>query len=165
MCLSLPSEVRRGHQIPWNWNYGWLWVTVWMIGIELRPSVRAASAQTTEPSLQSLCLCFYFVFTSNTKALCTTSPHGKVSCMHFEVLFWICCLINYHLVLLWGILIPTMKLSCRKVKWLQASCNESVGLNLEWNEFWTILASAWFTLQNLSILVIRWINCMVLLNI
>ena len=23
-----------GHWIPWNWSYGWLWTTVWVLGTE-----------------------------------------------------------------------------------------------------------------------------------
>ena len=37
-------EVRRGHQIPWNWNYRWLWATMWVLGIKPGGSGRAASA-------------------------------------------------------------------------------------------------------------------------
>lgn len=33
VCL-VPLEVRRGYQIPWNWNYGWLWTTMWVLALK-----------------------------------------------------------------------------------------------------------------------------------
>ena len=43
MCL-VPVEAKRRHLISWNWNYRQLWVTMWLLGIELRTSGRAVSA-------------------------------------------------------------------------------------------------------------------------
>ena len=42
-CL-VPTEVRRGLQIPWNWSYGWVWATVWVLKTESGSSARATSA-------------------------------------------------------------------------------------------------------------------------
>lgn len=39
VCL-VPLEVRRGPQISKNWSYGWLWVSLWVLGIELWSSIR-----------------------------------------------------------------------------------------------------------------------------
>ena len=33
-----------GCQLPWSWSYRQLWTTMWLLGIELRTSGRAASA-------------------------------------------------------------------------------------------------------------------------
>lgn len=41
-CL-LPSEVKRGHQILWDWSYWQLEVTTWVLETELMSSARAAS--------------------------------------------------------------------------------------------------------------------------
>lgn len=43
MCL-VPMEASRGHQMPRNWCYQWLWVTMWVPGIKPRYSARAACA-------------------------------------------------------------------------------------------------------------------------
>ena len=35
LCACLvPTEARRGHRLPWNWSYRWLWATVWVLRIE-----------------------------------------------------------------------------------------------------------------------------------
>lgn len=35
ICVYVPHtwwlEIRRGHQALWNWNYGWLWATRWVL--------------------------------------------------------------------------------------------------------------------------------------
>lgn len=38
------TEIRRGHWMPWNYTYGWLWATIWMLGIEPRSFARTRSA-------------------------------------------------------------------------------------------------------------------------
>lgn len=43
VCL-VPEEARRGSWIPWNWSYGWLWVTMWVLGVEQWSSTRATRA-------------------------------------------------------------------------------------------------------------------------
>lgn len=49
MCVCAPSasvvskEDRRGSQISWSWSYE-LWATMWVQGLEPRPSWRATSA-------------------------------------------------------------------------------------------------------------------------
>lgn len=40
----VPQEARRGHWIPWNQSYGWLWACIWMLGIEPRCASQAISA-------------------------------------------------------------------------------------------------------------------------
>lgn len=44
VCMPVPTEVRRRHWVPWNLSYGWLLATIWVLGIELRCSGRAARA-------------------------------------------------------------------------------------------------------------------------
>ena len=41
---AVPSEVRRGHQIPCSWSYSWLWAAMWVLRSDLVSSARAASA-------------------------------------------------------------------------------------------------------------------------
>lgn len=60
-ALLVPAGSRRGHQTPWNWIYTWLWASKCVLGIKARPSGRAASALSTEPSLQPLPLLFKFL--------------------------------------------------------------------------------------------------------
>ena len=33
LCPAMPVEVRRGGWIPWNWGYGWLLATMWVLEI------------------------------------------------------------------------------------------------------------------------------------
>lgn len=40
----MPIEAKKEHQIPWNWNHGWVRVTMWVLGLELASSGRAARA-------------------------------------------------------------------------------------------------------------------------
>lgn len=42
---KVPEEARRGHRIPWNLSYEWLWSAVWVLGIE-------STALNTESFLQ-----------------------------------------------------------------------------------------------------------------
>lgn len=42
MCL--PAGIRRGHQIPWDWSFRWLWATVCALRVKPRSSTRIASA-------------------------------------------------------------------------------------------------------------------------
>lgn len=64
MCITCMSGACRGHWIPRNWSYEWLWVTVWVLGNESRSSARAANILNCYPSLQplvSFCpFCLYF---------------------------------------------------------------------------------------------------------
>lgn len=39
----------RGHQIPRDWSCRWLWAAVWVLGLELRTSGRAARVISPEP--------------------------------------------------------------------------------------------------------------------
>lgn len=54
---AVSPEGRRGHWIPWIWNYRWLWTSVWMLGTKYNTSRRAASALDSE-SLNHLTLCY-----------------------------------------------------------------------------------------------------------
>jgi hypothetical protein len=39
----ISKKHRRRHQILWNQSYGWLQAAMWVLEIELRSSIRAAS--------------------------------------------------------------------------------------------------------------------------
>lgn len=41
---AVPVEVRRGRWVPWNWSYGRLGATMWVLEPELRSSVSAPTA-------------------------------------------------------------------------------------------------------------------------
>lgn len=46
------AEKRRGCQVPWDWSYGQLWATKWMLEIKPESFGRAASVPfTIKPSL------------------------------------------------------------------------------------------------------------------
>lgn len=42
-CL-LPVEARKGHNMPWDWDYRWLLATTWVLGIKPMSSTRTAIA-------------------------------------------------------------------------------------------------------------------------
>lgn len=42
-AYMVPVEIRGGHLFLWDWNYGCLWVTLWVLEIESRYSARAKS--------------------------------------------------------------------------------------------------------------------------
>jgi hypothetical protein len=54
VCL-VPEEARRGNKIPSS--YRWLWDTVWVLGMKLRPSTRTRSALSHLPCHFILCAC------------------------------------------------------------------------------------------------------------
>lgn len=41
LASLMPAEVRSGSWILWNWNYEWLWTSIWVLGTEPRPSASA----------------------------------------------------------------------------------------------------------------------------
>lgn len=49
-CL-VATEIRRQCQIPWNWSYGQLWTTIWVLRIEPNSSVKKPVLLATEPYL------------------------------------------------------------------------------------------------------------------
>lgn len=51
-ACQLPSEDRRGCQIPWNWNYSQLWTNMWVLEKEPRFSGRVVRGSKAEPFLQ-----------------------------------------------------------------------------------------------------------------
>jgi hypothetical protein len=54
LCVCLvPTEVRRQHQIPWNWSHRWWWPIMYVLGTEPGSSAKVASVLTTEPPLCS----------------------------------------------------------------------------------------------------------------
>lgn len=46
VCLVPITRVKRGHQIPQNWSYSHLGVTIWMLGSEPWSSIRTVNALT-----------------------------------------------------------------------------------------------------------------------
>ena len=70
MCMSvLPAwvyarmicaEVKRGHWIPWNWNYRWLGATLEGLGTEEQKALL-----TTDLLLQLSVFLFHFQFLNN----------------------------------------------------------------------------------------------------
>lgn len=46
---TVHMEARRGPWIPWSWTYRWLWVTLWVLGIEPDPLEEQPLLVTTEP--------------------------------------------------------------------------------------------------------------------
>jgi hypothetical protein len=62
ICLPrvglMSYKSRRGHQIAWNWNYRWLWVTLWVLGMKLRSSrttVSSLNCWAVSPALLIWC--------------------------------------------------------------------------------------------------------------
>lgn len=55
MCL-VPEAARRGHQIPCNWSYSYLWTTTWVLG--LRSNAGAASVLICWATTSTLSLFF-----------------------------------------------------------------------------------------------------------
>lgn len=53
-CILEPKEIRRGHWIPQNWIYKWLWVRVWVLGHRPRSSEERYVSITKETSHQKL---------------------------------------------------------------------------------------------------------------
>lgn len=60
-CVFLGlAEIRREHQMLWNWSCRWVWAAMWVLGIEPRSTGRAASALkhwATSPALMMMVLC------------------------------------------------------------------------------------------------------------
>lgn len=52
-------EVGRWHSILWRWSSRWLWVMMWVMGIESRSSEDQQVLLTGEPSLQPVCVYLY----------------------------------------------------------------------------------------------------------
>lgn len=55
------TEARKEHQILQNWNYGWLYVSMWVFGTKLGPSERAANAlihRVSSPDFTPVCIWF-----------------------------------------------------------------------------------------------------------
>lgn len=38
--LEIPAEIIRGHQLPCNWSYRWLWAIMLVLGTEPSSSAR-----------------------------------------------------------------------------------------------------------------------------
>jgi hypothetical protein len=53
-CMCGASDARKEDPILWNFNYRWLWATMWLLGIELGPLEEQPVLLTTESSLQPL---------------------------------------------------------------------------------------------------------------
>lgn len=44
LTYMVPMESRKGHQMPWNWSFEWLWVSMWILGTELWKSNKCAKS-------------------------------------------------------------------------------------------------------------------------
>ena len=58
---TVPTEVRRGCQIPWNWSYGCLLATMWVLGIEPGPLQEQLVLSAT-PALPSCFFKYDFIY-------------------------------------------------------------------------------------------------------
>jgi hypothetical protein len=103
VCL-VPGKGRRGNQI-WNWNYGWVWPILWVLGTEPESSARTACALShwSIPPPQHWCL---------NKELLPQITRREI------VLYWllasvffiwyigkICTVIAVHYCSFWGVLL------------------------------------------------------------
>lgn len=55
-------DVRWGHQIPWNWNSGSLWDSMWVLGQNPGPQQEQQVLLVIEPCLQLLSYPFLLIF-------------------------------------------------------------------------------------------------------
>lgn len=62
MCVPSACRARRGHRTPWNWSRGWLWVIIWVLGIEPGSLKRQPLLLTAKPSLDPVLEVFLFLF-------------------------------------------------------------------------------------------------------
>lgn len=60
LCVWLiTTGIRRGHRIPSNWSYRWLWTTMLvLLGVKPRPSARARSA-LNHWAVSAALLCYF----------------------------------------------------------------------------------------------------------
>ena len=84
LCICpMLKEVRRGHRIPWNWSDGWLWTTIWVLGIELGPSTRVTGALNhwaiSSALLLSFEMEFYYVASPSLLSAGMTGAHYHTS--------------------------------------------------------------------------------------
>lgn len=47
LCVSHTTETIQGSQMPWKWSYGHLWITMWVLGLKVRSSAKAARDPNT----------------------------------------------------------------------------------------------------------------------
>jgi hypothetical protein len=65
MC-AVPKKDRRGHCIPWDLSYTWLWVAMQILGIDFKFSLRATSTLNHWTiSLVCCCCCCCCCFCCN----------------------------------------------------------------------------------------------------
>ena len=60
MYMPDAQEVKRGYQIPWNWNYRGVWATTWVLGVEFKSSEIATSEPSLHPSPEKSLICSKF---------------------------------------------------------------------------------------------------------
>jgi hypothetical protein len=76
-CSCSHWHTRRGHRT----HYGWLWTTIWLLGIELRTSDMQSVLLTPEPFLQPPYLCYFIIYhyeTIENSCLSIPTMKGKV---------------------------------------------------------------------------------------
>lgn len=61
VCLVL-TEVRSGHQIPWNWSYGWLRGSPWLLELNMGHLQEQKSSKLLN---RLLCTSWYLRFPGN----------------------------------------------------------------------------------------------------
>lgn len=71
-----------GRQIPWNWSYGWLWVSMWVAGIKAGCSERVVSTLNHWAISISYCLLSWYAL------LCCWQTHEYSTGSHIFCYLW-----------------------------------------------------------------------------
>lgn len=87
-CL-VQTEVRRRHQIAWDWSYKRFWAPMWVLRIEHGPPSRATSALSCLANSPAPTLLFFF---NHTVLFCCKLLHCVWRAWPWKIIFsWRCC--------------------------------------------------------------------------